>query len=101
MLNILLTALLSCPQAEDQIILTDGTIIEVDKINSETYSEVSYRRGSSTISKDSAEIAEVHHALGHSKLEDYAAGVDAMSLGDFEGAIFQFRAVVADDKLIE
>lgn len=100
MLTILLTAFLSCPQAGNQIVLTDGTIVEVDKINSETYSEVSYKRGSSTINKDSAEIAEVRHALGHSKLEDYAAGVDAMNLGDFEGAIFQFRAVVADEKLI-
>jgi tetratricopeptide (TPR) repeat protein len=102
MFNILVTTILAvCAQSTDQLVLTDGTVIDVDKITAETYSEVSYKIGSSTGRKDAADVAEVFHKLGNSKLEAYASGVDSMNAGDFEEAVYSFRDVLADDKLLE
>ncbi|MDP6963275.1 MAG: hypothetical protein QGF46_03820, partial [Planctomycetota bacterium] len=101
MLNILATTILAvCAQSSNQLVLTDGSVIEVDKITSETFSEVTYKNGSSTGRKDAADVAEIIHELGNSKLEDYATGVDAMKAGDFEQAVYNFRDVLADDKLL-
>ena len=101
MLNILATTILAvCAQSTNQLVLTDGSVLEVSKITAETYSEVSYRNGSSTGRKDAADVAEIIHALGHSKLEDYAAGVYSMKDGAYEDAVYSFRDVQADDKLL-
>jgi hypothetical protein len=101
MLNILATTILAvCAQSTNQIVLTDGSVLEVSKITAETYSEVSYKNGSSTGRKDAADVAEIIHALGNSKLEDYAAGIDSMKAGDYEDAVYSFRDVLADDKLL-
>ena len=102
MLNILATTILAvCAQSTNQLVLTDGSVLEVDKITAETYSEVSYKNGSSAGRKDAADVAEVIHALGNSKLADYAAGVDSMKAGNYNDAVYSFRDVQADDKLLE
>ncbi|MBC8370043.1 MAG: hypothetical protein H8E25_08585 [Planctomycetes bacterium] len=102
MLNILATTILAvCAQSTDQLVLTDGTVLDVDKITTETFSEVTYKKGSSTGRKDSADIAELVHALGNSKLEDYAMGVDYMKVGNYTDAVYSFRDVLADTKLLE
>lgn len=101
MLNILATTILAvCAQSTNQLILADGTVLEVTKITAETYSKVEYNTTRSTGSKDAAEVTEIIHALGNKKLEVYAAGVDLMKTGKYEEAVYKFRDVLADDKLL-
>lgn len=101
MLSLLATSLLALlPQAQDEIVLTDGKVLPVDKIVSETYTSVTFKRGSSEGKRPSEEVLEVRHSLGHKLLDDYAYGVEAMESGNFVAAYSAFEDVLADDSLL-
>lgn len=101
MLSFLATSLLALlPQAQNQIVLVDGSVLDVDRITSETYEEVTYKRGSSESRKASDQVAEVRHAIGHRLLETYAFSVELMDKGLYANAIANFEEVLGDDKLL-
>lgn len=100
MLSLLATSLLALlPQTQDELVLTDGTVLPVDKILTETYTTVTFKRGSSEGRRNSDEVLEVRHAVGHQLLDDYAYAVEAMESHNYAAAIGAFRDVLADDKL--
>lgn len=102
MLSLLATTLLAlAPQTQDEIVLTDGKVLPVDKIISETYTSVEFKRGSSEGKRPSEEVLEVRHSLGHKLLDDYAYGVEAMQTNNFTAAYSAFEDVLADDSLLD
>jgi len=88
------------PQSQDEIVLVDGTTLQVDKIVSETFNEVTYKRGKSEGRKPAEEVIEVRHAIGKSVLEDYAYAVEVMDSGEYANAIREFGVVLEDEKLL-
>ncbi len=102
MLSILATTLLAfLPQAQNELVLTDGTVLSVDKILTETYTAVTYKRGSAEGKRPAEVVLEVRHALGDSRLDDYAYAVEAMESGNFAAAVGAFRDVLADESLLK
>ena len=102
MLSLLATTLLALlPQTQNEIFLVDGTTLQVDKIMTETFKEVTYKRGGSEGRRPSEEVLEVRHAIGKSVLEDYAYAIEVMQSGQFGNAISAFREVLKDEKLLE
>lgn len=100
MLSLLATSLLAfLPQTQNEIVLTDGKVLPVDKIVSETFTSVTFKRGSSEGRKASEEVLEVHHELGNSRLDDYAYAVEAMNSHNYVAAVGAFREVLADESL--
>jgi predicted negative regulator of RcsB-dependent stress response len=101
MLSLLATTLLALlPQSQNELVLVDGTTLQVDKILSETFTEVTYRRGKSEGRKPSDQVVEVRHNIGKSVLEDYAYAVEVMESGQFGNAVVNFRMVLEDEKLL-
>lgn len=100
MLSLLATSLLAfLPQAQNEIVLTDGTVLPVDKILTETYTTVTFKRGSSEGRRPSEEVLEVRHELSNSKLDDYAYAVETMESHNYAAAVGAFREVLADESL--
>lgn len=95
-----LFALAPFATAQNELILTDGTSLAVDRITGETFTEVTYRRGSSQGSKPAEEVLEVRHDLGGNALEDYAYGVELMDDARFAQAFNVFEEVLGDDRLV-
>lgn len=101
MLSLLATTILALmPQAQDSIVLVDGTVLEVDKILTETFKEVTYKRGNSEGRKPAEEVLEVRHKLGASVLEDYVYAMEAMDSKKYLTAASAFTDVLGDDKLL-
>jgi tetratricopeptide (TPR) repeat protein len=101
MLSLLATTILALmPQAQDSIVLVDGTILEVDKILTETFKEVTYKRGNSEGRKASEEVVEVRHKVGATVLEDYVYALEVMDSKKFADAIPSFRLVLEDERLL-
>ncbi len=94
---------LASPQAGsgDQIVLLDGTVLAVDRVTGETYSEVTYRKGSQDAKKASDLVQEVRHSITHRDLSEYKDAQDAKEEGDFPKAIAAFNAVLKDTELLE
>lgn len=100
MLSLLATSLLALlPQTQNEIVLTDGKVLPVDKIVSETFTSVTFKRGSSEGRKASEDVLEVHHELGNSRLDDYAYAIEAMNSHNYAAAVGAFRDVLADESL--
>jgi len=102
MLTTLATALLATlPVQQDTIVLTDGRVLTELRIQSETYKEVTFRRGSADGRRDADKVLEVRHDLSSSKLERYARAVEQMDTeGDFAQAASYFGDVLEDEDLL-
>ncbi|MDP7063111.1 MAG: hypothetical protein QF489_09310 [Planctomycetota bacterium] len=101
MLSLLATTILALmPQNQDSIVLVDGTVLEVDKILTETFKEVTYKRGRSEGRKPAEEVLEVRHKVGASVLEDYVYALEVMDSKKYADAIPSFRLVLENEKLM-
>jgi len=98
-----LLALVPAATAQDQNVLhlTDGTTLEVDRILSETFTEVTFKRGSSEGSKPAEQVLAVTRDLSATALEDYKYGVELMDAGNFAVAYTIFEEVLQDDNLLK
>jgi TolA-binding protein len=99
MLTILATTLLAAlpmVQTADTILLTDGKIITDVRITSETFTEVTYKKGTTEGRRAAEKVLEVRHDLGAKALGDYAVAVTLMDDGDFAAAAARFAAVLED-----
>ncbi len=85
----------------DEIVLTNGKVLVVDKIKSETYAEVTYKKNGREGSKASDEIAELIHDLGASALDDYATAVETMDMGNFNAAARRLSGVLEDARVVD
>lgn len=91
----------AAPQ-EAELELTNGKILTVRAIKSETYQEVVYTTQSGGESrKDASEVLEVRHDLSSKLLDEFAAAIEAMDTGDFPKAAAILDAVLQDDRLME
>lgn len=85
---------------QNEIVLSDGKIIPVKSIVSETYSQVTYKTESGGDGrKDAHLVKEVHHDASARSLGDFAEGVDLQAAGDFLNAIQSFQEVLRDERL--
>ena len=101
MLSFLATTILALlPQSHNELVLVDGTTLQVDKILTETFSEVTYKRGKSEGRRSADEVLEVRHAIGNRALEDYAYAIEVMESGKYASAIAAFMVVLEDEKLL-
>ena len=82
--------------------LTNGKILTVRAVKSESYQEVVYTTSSGGESrKDASEVLEVRHDLSAKMLDDYAAATEAMDTGEFGKAASILDSVLVDDRLME
>ncbi|TAH36814.1 MAG: hypothetical protein EYC70_07445 [Planctomycetota bacterium] len=103
MLPNLITAafLLAAPALQsDRIVLTNGKVMSVDRVTSETYKEVVYKTGTTEGRKPAQDVIEVQHATGAAALEDFDTALGLMNDGDWGGAIGAFNEVLADERLM-
>ncbi len=99
--GLLLTFLLATPAAQEEIVLVDGRILSVDRISSETFTEVVYRTKSKAEGRKPADqVRELRHNLGNDMLDDYAAAIQLMKIEDYVGAIQFFEGLLSDDRLL-
>lgn len=100
---LLLFALVPAAVAQNQnaLLLTDGTTLEVDRVLTETFTEVTFKRGSSEGSKPSEQVLEVVRDITATALEDYAYGVELMNGGNFAVAYTVFVEVLDDESLLK
>jgi hypothetical protein len=92
---------LAAPQ-QDALELTNGKILKVKKIKSETYQEVVYTTpGGGESRKSSGDVIEVRHDLTSNLLNDYAAAMESMESGNFAAAAGQLGEVLADERLLK
>ncbi|MDA1259343.1 MAG: tetratricopeptide repeat protein [Planctomycetota bacterium] len=87
------------PQSQDRIFLRNGQVLAVDKVNTETYSEVTYRKGGSDGRKPANEVLSVSHSLNGRPLADYADAMELMESGDFRRAIGRFEEALQNKDL--
>ncbi|RMH05264.1 MAG: hypothetical protein D6702_01005 [Planctomycetota bacterium] len=94
----LTTALFLAPALpQNEIVLVDGKVIPVKSIQTETYSEVTYKTlNGGDGRKDASLVREVRHDTGSAVLEDYVTGLELMDKGDFRNAIQYFQLVLQD-----
>lgn len=100
MLTTLATTLLAALpllQTSDTILLTDGKVITDVRITSETFTEVTYKKGTTEGRRTSEKVLEVRHDLGASALGDYSVAVMLMDdEGDFAAAAARFADVLEE-----
>ena len=73
----------AAPQ-EAELELTNGKVLTVRAIKSESYQEVVYTTQSGGESRrDASEVLEVRHDLSSKLLDEYAAAIEAMDTGNF------------------
>jgi len=91
----------AAPQ-EAELELTNGKVLTVRAIKSESYQEVVYTTQSGGESRrDASEVLEVRHDLSSKLLDEYAAAIEAMDTGNFPKASAILDAVLQDDRLME
>lgn len=91
----------AAPQ-EAELELTNGKILKVRAVKSESYQEVVYTTSSGGESrKDASEVLEVRHDVSAKMLDDYAAAIEAMDTGEFAKASAILDSVLSDDRLME
>jgi len=90
---------LAAPQSGDQIIFLDGTVLQVERVLSETYTEVTYRKGGQESKKASELVQEVRHNLSPRDLGDYKDAITAMEDSDYAKAVAAFNFVLNDKEL--
>ncbi len=97
------TLLLAAAAPQDaELELTNGKILKVRSIKSESYQEVVYTTSSGGESrKDASEVLEVRHDLSAKMLDEYAAAVEAMDGGEFAKASAILDTVLGDDRLLD
>ena len=102
MLTILATTLLAAlPVQQDSIVLTDGRTLDEVRVLTETYKEVTFKKGSSDGRRDADKVLEVRHDLSSSKLERFLRAVEQMDKeGDFKLAAVYFGDVLDDEDLL-
>lgn len=86
-------------QSQDTIRLRNGQVLAVDGIQTETYTEVGYRKGGSDGRKPANEVLEVKHSTAPRPLADFAAAEELMVNGDYRRAIGLFEVVLKDRDL--
>lgn len=92
---------LAAPQ-QDELELTNGRVLKVRSIESETFEEVVYRTASGGNGrKDSSEVLEVRHDLSPRMLDDYAKAMEELDAGNFAQAAAILRTVLGDERLME
>lgn len=92
---------LAAPQAGDQIVRLDGTILTVDRVLTETFTEVTYKRGSQEGKVSSDQVLEVVHSLAHRDVAEFKDAMEAKADADYPKAIAAFNSVLADRELWE
>lgn len=99
-LSALLLAL-AAPQNGDQIVRMDGTILNVDRVLTETFTEVTYKRGSTEGKIPAEQVLEVVHSLTHRDVAEFSDAMEAKADADYAKAIAAFNSVLADKDLHE
>lgn len=89
------------PQSQDRILLRNGQVLAVDKVNTETYTEVTYRKGGQDGRKPANEVLSIEHALSGRALNEYADAVELMQSGDFRRAISRFEEALQNKDVAE
>ena len=87
------------PQSQDRIFLRNGQVLSVDRIQSETYTEVTYRKGGSEGRKPANEVLALEHSTVGRPLGEYADAVELMTDGDFRRAMDRFEGALQDKDL--
>lgn len=90
---------LAAPQSGEQILRLDGTILNVDRVLGETFTEIQYKRGSQEGKIPAEQVQEVVHSLAPRDLAEFKDAADAMAEADYAKAIAAFNAVLADKEL--
>ncbi len=103
LLSVLVPPLLfAVAMPQEELILNNGKVIEVERITSETFAEVTYKSKSGGTGRKAAEqVREIKHNLGSNMLNDYANGIDLMNAEDYVSAIQVFNEVLKDARLID
>ncbi len=97
-----LTLLLLAPapvlEAQDQMVLVSGKILDVQRVTSETYREVQYRTLTGAEARKPADqVREVIHDLSPRPLADYARALELIDNGDYGGAADVLQSVLSSD----
>lgn len=87
------------PQSQDRIFLRNGQVLTVDRIQTETYSEVTYRKGGSDGRKPANEVLSLEHSTAGRALGQYADALELMKDGEFRRAMDRFEAALRDKEL--
>jgi TolA-binding protein len=90
---------LAAPQSGDQIVFLDGSVLQVERVLSENYTEVVYRKNSQESRKPSDTVQEVRHSLTPRDLGDYKDAIAAMEDADYALALAAFNVVLNDKEL--
>lgn len=90
---------LAAPQSGDQIVYLDGTVLQVERVLSENYTEVVYRKNSQESRKPADQVQEVRHSLTPRDLGDYKDAIAAMEDADYALALAAFNVVLNDKEL--
>ncbi len=86
-------------QSSDRIVLRNGQVIPVDRVQTETFTEVTYRKGGSDGRKPANEVLEVEHSTSARQLGDYADALELIGNGDYRRAISALEVVLKDKDL--
>lgn len=92
---------LAAPQSGDQIVFLDGTVLQVERVLTENYTEVTYRKSSQEGRKPSEQVQEVRHSLTPRILADFKDALEAMEDADYTKALGLFNVVLADKEIQE
>jgi len=90
---------LAAPQSGDQIVFLDGSVLQVERVLTENYSEITFRKNSQESRKPADQVQEVHHSLTPRDLGDFKDAMAAMEDSDYATAIAAFNVVLADKDL--
>jgi len=91
---------LAAPQSGDQIVFLDGNVLQVERVLTENYTEITYRKNSQEGKKPSDTVQEVRHSLTPRDLAEFRDAIAAMEDADYPLAIAAFNAVLADAELL-
>jgi tetratricopeptide (TPR) repeat protein len=89
------------PQSQERIFLRNGQVLQVDKILTETYAEVTYRKGGSEGRKPANEVLSLEHSTVGRPLGEYADALELMTDGDFRRAMDRFEGALQDKDLAD
>lgn len=90
---------LAAPQSGDQIVFLDGTVLQVERVLTENYTEVTYKKSNQEGKKPADQVQEVRHSLTPRDLGDFKDALDAMDDSDYAKAVAAFNVVLADKDL--
>ena len=87
------------PQSQDRLFLRSGQVLVVDRILTESYSEVTYRKSGSDGRKPANEVLAMEHSTSGRAVSEYADALGLMQSGEFRRAIGRFEEALKNKDL--